>query len=193
MSSTAGRGRAGSIACSSGRLIRNASLYSSRLRAGAVQRAGGLEDAQLEELPRVVPLVDRVRDVEPFVALQPDQIGLERGGDRAGERRLADAGLAFEKQRPAEPERQEERHREAVVGDVVLRASRCCRSVIEPRKVVVTPPSPYPYGCCPPAAGGVAGRGGRGGEVVRIHHGVEHHVELTVVLRAIDRDCWQTA
>ena len=46
---------------------------------------------------------------------------LERRGDGAGQRGLADAGLAFEEQRPAEPEREEERDRQAVVGDVVLR------------------------------------------------------------------------
>ena len=92
-------------------------------RAGRASRssvAGGFEDAQLEQLPRVVPLVDRVRDVEPLVALQPDQIGVERPRRRRGERRLADAGLALEKQRPPEPQRQEQRHREAAVGDVLL-------------------------------------------------------------------------
>ena len=60
-------------------------------------------------------------DVEPFVALQPDQIGVERRRDGGGQRGLADAGLALEEQRPAEPQREEERHREAVVGDVMLR------------------------------------------------------------------------
>ena len=35
------------------------------------------------------------------------------GGDRAGERGLADAGLALEKQRPPQPERQEERNGQA--------------------------------------------------------------------------------
>ena len=113
--------RAGSIACSSGRLIRNASLYSSRRAVARSSSPDGLEDAQLDELPRVVPLVHGVRDVEPFVALQPDEIGLERSRDRARQRGLADAGLALEEQRPAEPEREEEGDGQAVVGDVVLR------------------------------------------------------------------------
>ena len=59
-------------------------------------------------------------DVEPFVALQPDQIGLEHRGHRRGERRLADAGLALEKQRPLQAQRQEQRHRQATVGHVML-------------------------------------------------------------------------
>ncbi len=121
ISRTAGRVRAGSIACSSGRLIRKASLYSSRRAPVAVQLARGLEDAQLDELPGVIPLVDRVRDVEPLVALQPDEVGLERRGHCAGQRGLPDAGLAFEEERPSEPEREEHGHGEAVVGDVVLR------------------------------------------------------------------------
>ena len=37
---------------------------------------GGLEQADLEHLAGVVPLVHRVVDVEPFVALQADQVAL---------------------------------------------------------------------------------------------------------------------
>jgi hypothetical protein len=90
-------------------------------RGGAIQRSRGLEHAQLHELPCVVPLVDRVRDVEALVALQPDEVGVERRGQRARECRLADAGFALEEERTAETERQEARYRQAVVGDVVLR------------------------------------------------------------------------
>ena len=46
-----------SSACSSGRLIRNASLNSSAARACAIDDAGGLQQPDLEELARVVPLV----------------------------------------------------------------------------------------------------------------------------------------
>ena len=91
------------------------------MRLFAVQLAGRVEDAQLEQLARVVPLVDGVADVEAFVALQANQIGVERGGNRAGERGLADAGLALEKQRASEAQGQEQRDSQALVGDVVLR------------------------------------------------------------------------
>ena len=100
--------------------MRKASLYSSRRAVVAIERRRGLQDAQLEELAGVVPLVERVSDVEPFIALEPDQIRPERGGDRAGQRGLADAGLALEEQRPPQPEREEQRHGQAVVRDVVL-------------------------------------------------------------------------
>ena len=89
-------------------------------RAVAIERAGRVEDAQLEQLARVVPLVDGVADVEPFVALQANQVGVERGGDGGGQRGLADAGLALEKQRPLQSQRQKQRDGQAAVGDVVL-------------------------------------------------------------------------
>ena len=38
----------------------------------------------------------------------------------AGQRRLADAGLALEEQRPFQAERQKQRHRQATVRHVVL-------------------------------------------------------------------------
>ena len=79
-----------------------------------------VEDAQFEQLARVVPFVERVADVEPFVALQANQVGVERGGDSGGERGLADAGLALEEQRPLQAQRQEQRDGEAAVGDIVL-------------------------------------------------------------------------
>ena len=58
-------------------------------------------------------------DVEAFVALQANQIGAERGGHRAGQRGLADAGLAFEEQRPFQAQREKQRDGEAAVRDVV--------------------------------------------------------------------------
>jgi hypothetical protein len=45
-----------------------------------------------------VPLVHRARDVEAFVALQPDQLAPEPARERLGELGLADAGFAFEEQ-----------------------------------------------------------------------------------------------
>ena len=66
-----------------------------------------LENAELEQLPCVIPLVERVADLEPFVALKAYQIGVEHGRGCRSERRLADAGFAFEKQWPLKPQRQE--------------------------------------------------------------------------------------
>src|SRR6185436_10346485 len=48
------------------------------MRAGAIDRFGRVENAQFEQLTRVVPFVERVSDVEPLVALEANQIGLER-------------------------------------------------------------------------------------------------------------------
>ena len=90
------------------------------MRALARQRVGRVENAQLEQLPCVVPFVQCVADVEAFVALKADQIGTERGSHRPGERGLADAGLALEEQRPFEPKRQKQRNRQTAIRDVML-------------------------------------------------------------------------
>ena len=73
----------------------------------------------VQELARVVPLVDRVGDVEPLVALEPDQPRAERRGERLRGLRLADARLALEQHRLLQPAREEERRREPTVGQVV--------------------------------------------------------------------------
>jgi len=78
----------------------------------------GLEDAELEELARVVPLVERVAHLEPFVALEPDQIGVEDTGDGGCEGGLAHAGFAFEEQRTPQADRKEERDGKASIRDV---------------------------------------------------------------------------
>jgi hypothetical protein len=88
---------------------------------GGAQRAGGFEDAKLEELPRIVPLIRGLTEVEPFVALQSDQIGPECCGDGRCERGLADAGFPFEEQRTLQPQGQEHRDGEPLVCHIVLR------------------------------------------------------------------------
>ena len=79
-----------------------------------------LRGADVEQLARIVPLVDRVRDVEALVALEPDQARAEDPCHRLGRLGLADAGLAFEQQRLLELECEEEDGREAAVGEVRL-------------------------------------------------------------------------
>jgi hypothetical protein len=77
-------------------------------RALPVQRLGRVENAQFEELARVVPLVQRVTDVEAFIALETNQIGAERGGHRSGKRGLTHAGFTFEEEWPFESEGQKQ-------------------------------------------------------------------------------------
>src|SRR6185312_5991164 len=80
---------------------------------------GCLGEADLYHLPRVVPFVDRGGDVEPLIALQPDQPPLQRRRQHLGDLGLADPGLAFEKQRPLQVQGEVHRRRQAAVGDVV--------------------------------------------------------------------------
>ena len=75
----------------------------------------------VQELLLVVPLVERGRGVEPFVALQADQVGLEHAGHDLGDLGLAHAGVAFDQQRLLEVEGQVHRGRHRRIGDVLGR------------------------------------------------------------------------
>ena len=66
---------------------------------GAIEIRGRLEQPNLEQLPGVVPLVDRLADVEPLVALQPDERRGQRGRDHLGHFGLAHTRLPFEEER----------------------------------------------------------------------------------------------
>ncbi len=102
-----------------GRRIRKRSEKRSPASASRSTAAGGLGEADLDHLPRVVPLVHGRRDVEAFVALQPHEIAAERAREDLREFGLADAGLTLEEQRPAELQRKEDGRREAAFRDVV--------------------------------------------------------------------------
>jgi hypothetical protein len=66
-----------------------------------------------------------VTDVEAFVALQADQVGVERCGNCGGQRCLADSGFALEEQWPSETESQKQGDGQALVGDIALLAQSC--------------------------------------------------------------------
>jgi hypothetical protein len=83
------------------------------------RRIGRLRDADPEELSRIVPLVERLRRVDALVALEPDQPRVEHLGERLRRLGLADARLSFEEQRLRQAQREEERGREPIVGQVV--------------------------------------------------------------------------
>ena len=72
----------------------------------------------MQELAREVPVVERLRDVEALVALEPHQRRVERIGEPEGERGLADAGVALDEKRSTHPQREERRSGQAVVGEV---------------------------------------------------------------------------
>ena len=84
--------------------------------------AAGLEQADLEHLARVVPLVDGRVDVQALVALEPDEPGAEAGREDLRELGLADAGLALEQQRAPELQREEHGRGQRAVRDVVAAA-----------------------------------------------------------------------
>ena len=82
---------------------------------------------QREQLPRVVPVVHRVVQVDPLVALQADQARAGGGRQRSRHLGLADAGLALEQQRLLERDREMDRQRERPVGEIALGGERGAR------------------------------------------------------------------
>src|SRR6185295_9748377 len=97
--------------------------------------AAELRQADLEHLAPVVPLVERGRGVEPLVALESDEPPFERLGQNLRDLGLADSGLPFEEQRAPELQGQENRGREARVGNVPARGEQLARFLDVPRQV----------------------------------------------------------
>src|SRR5215211_9351276 len=85
-----------------------------------VFRSERLGRSDVEELPRVVPLVDGLVDVYALVALEAYEGRIEDAGEDLGDLRLADPGLALEKERLPELEGQKDRRREPLVRQVVV-------------------------------------------------------------------------
>ena len=75
-----------------------------------------------EKLALIIPLVECVRSVDALITLQPHEIAIERKGERLGRLGLADARRAFEEQRLSQPEREEHRGRQTLVGQIALLA-----------------------------------------------------------------------
>ena len=96
--------------------------------SASVVRAGGdladlvAQDLRVEQLLRVLPLVERLGLVEPFVALQADQLGRQRGGERLGQLGLADAGRPLDEDRLLHAVGEEDRGGDAAIADVGVRA-----------------------------------------------------------------------
>jgi len=87
----------------------------------AIGIAGGFREPDRDHLRRTVPLIDRGGDVETFIALQPDQLAAKRGRQHFCNFGLADAGLAFEEQRPAHAQRQIRHRRQRALREIAAR------------------------------------------------------------------------
>ena len=86
--------------------------------------AAGLDRPQVQQLARVVPLVDRLRGVDALVALEPHELAAGPARQHLRHLGLAHARFALEQQRAVQPHRQEDRGREPVVGQIVVLRER---------------------------------------------------------------------
>ena len=82
----------------------------------AVTDARRVLDAQ--QLLLVVPLVERLRLVEPFVALEAHELGTTRRSDGLGELGLPDPCRPFDEDGFLEPVREQHDRRGRVVGEI---------------------------------------------------------------------------
>ncbi len=72
----------------------------------------------MHHLPRIVPLVDGLIDVESLVTLQPNQLGVENLGEDFGDLGLPHARLSFQKKRSLELQGEIHRRRETTIGNI---------------------------------------------------------------------------
>ena len=89
-------------------------------RRDRVERVGGVENPEFEQLTRIIPFIQCMADVQAFVALKTDQIGGERGGRSRSKRRLTYTCFSLEKQRPLEAKREKQRDRKTAIGHIML-------------------------------------------------------------------------
>ena len=109
---------------------KNASSCAASLSTASASevRAGGdladlvAQDLRVEELLRILPLVERLGLVEPLVALQANELGRERRGQRLGELGLADAGRPLDEDRLLHAVGEVDRGGDAAVAHVVVGA-----------------------------------------------------------------------
>src|SRR5438128_3486877 len=90
-------------------------------RAGPAQHLADLvlQDLRVEELLRVLPLVEGLGLVEPLVALEANQLLAERGRQHLGELGLPHPGRAFHQDRLLHLGGQVDDRRDGVAGDVL--------------------------------------------------------------------------
>src|SRR5258707_5851026 len=81
-----------------------------------------VQQADVEQLASVVPLVDGVGEVDALVALKPYEACTQHLGHHLGSLRLADPGFALDEERLAELESEEDGGGEGPVADVAVRA-----------------------------------------------------------------------
>src|SRR5437667_5465142 len=72
----------------------------------------------MQQLPRIVPLVDRVREVDALVALEADQPRAQHLGHDLGRLCLADACLTLDEEGLLQLEREKDGRRQGAVTDV---------------------------------------------------------------------------
>ena len=83
----------------------------------------------MQQLRRIVPLVQRFALLEPVIALQAQQFALQHQRQRLGQLCFADAGLTFEQQGPLQLEREKNRSAKPAVSEIADSLERQAQAV----------------------------------------------------------------
>ncbi len=99
-----------------------------------------LRHPQPQHLAGVVPLVEGRVDVEPLVALEPDELRIQQARENLGELGLPDAGIPFDQERLAHLPGEKHRGRDGGIGDVAAALHR----LLDRADLVLHPLAPDP-------------------------------------------------
>src|SRR4029453_2130102 len=97
--------------------------------------AARLGETDSEQLPRVVPLIQRLSDIYSLITLQPYEWGVQRAGKFFGGLSLADSRLALDQHRLAQSRCAKQRHDRAIVSEGVDTVEHASEAVQYPPKV----------------------------------------------------------
>ena len=122
--------RGGAAAASRKRSEKNASSCAASLSTASASVVGAgddladlvAQDLRVEELLGILPLVERLGLVEPFVALQADELGRQRRRQHLGQLGLADAGRTLDEDRLLHAIGEEHGGGDAAIAHVGVRA-----------------------------------------------------------------------
>ena len=133
-------------ASSSGRSSRNFGPNSWSTDCSSVG-LGLRQRPDLQHLPGVVPLVQRLAGADALVALQPDELAAEDRREDLRDLRLADADLAFEQHRPAQRKRHEQGGGQPAVGEVTAVPQAAGELGYGPRVLAARVPACFAWAC----------------------------------------------
>src|SRR6185369_8623668 len=102
--------------------------FSQIRRYGEIGIKLGAQQLGIEQLLAVLPVIERLPLIDPFVALQSHQRKIQGGGESLGQAGLANSGRTLDQDRLLHPDGQKNRGGDGVAGDVAA----CIEKILNP-------------------------------------------------------------